>query len=218
MSKQSHRIRDLKQKMTPNKIERLSTEGYWIVVPREPATFGHLLVVSWKGLREDQDITDKGLFEDEVHMKEIMKVIHKLAFTMKEQLQYQGKRCERVYVATLCETSKFPFHFHLIPRFEGDRQGFAYLFEKELEEARWMFDCDESCGEHCKTLFEGKCPEKYDKIVGSSGRIVDAECVLERNKDEICSNKWARSNEERRQFIQLIKVEIERILAKCFSH
>lgn len=198
--------------MNPYKIEKLCREDYWVVVPREPATKGHLPVISWKGQAENQDIADEELFKDAEHMKEILKLIHKLVHVMKQQLKNNGRRCERVYVATLCETKDFPFHFYLVPRFEGDRRGFAYLFERELEEARWIFDCNEKCETDCRSFFEQKCSNRYDKIVESSGRIVDAECVLRKHKNLICSDKWVRSNEERKNFVRLVKEEMERIL------
>lgn len=200
-----------KNDLKPNKIEKLSKEDYWVVVPREPATLGHLLVVSWKGEEENSDISDRGLFQNPEHMNGMMYLIHKLTVAMKEKLTFQERKCEKVYVATLCETEKFPFHFHLIPRFEGDREGFAYLFEKELEEARWLFDCQEECKSSCEKNFEKKCYKKYEKLVQSSGRILDAGCLLMKHREKLCSNSWVLSNNEREQLIKKTKQEIEKI-------
>ena len=47
----------------------------WAHVPREPATFGHLVVVSGKYYR---DISDEALLTDIDHMKQIMDVINEL--------------------------------------------------------------------------------------------------------------------------------------------
>lgn len=104
-------------------------------------------------------------------------------------------------------------HFHLIPRFEGDKEGFMHLFERELEGARWIYDCKrEECKADCKHTFEKECRKKYDKINGSSGRLLIAECVVERHESWICSDRWAKSNEERESFIKQIKEKIEEII------
>jgi len=191
----------LKCDLRARKIERYCDDSYWVVVPRDPATFGHLLVISWRGYdKKNQDISDKGLFEDPEpkpkHMYEIMGLIHELASMMKKSLKYGERRCERVYVATLCETKDFPFHFHLIPRFEGDKTGFMFLFERELEEVRWMLEND----------------KKHDKIAEACNRIGKSEGILDFHKYLVHSNEWVRSNEERKGFICQIREEINRIL------
>lgn len=204
MSKTRPNWSDLKENLHSRKIERYcKNECYWVVIPREPATFGHLLVISWKGYDEnEQDITDEGLFEDKNHMQEIMEVIRDLTRVMKESLtDLKERRCKRVYVVNECETENFPFHFHLIPRFEGDTTGNLFLFERELEEARWMVQKD----------------QKESKIRDGCCRIGTTEGILNHHKYLIWSNEWAKSNEEREEFIEEIKAKIEQISMKDVS-
>jgi len=185
-------------------IERYcKNESHWVVIPREPANFGHLLVISWKGYDEnEQDITDEGLFEDNNHMQEIMEVIREVTQVMKKSLtDLKGRECKRVYVVSECETKRFPFHFHLIPRFEGDKEGHMFLFEKEIEEARWMVEKD----------------RKEDKIRDGCCRIGTMEGILNYHKYLIWSNEWVKSKEEREKFIEEIKAKIKEISMKDVS-
>lgn len=169
-------------------IDRSPDDSYWVVVPNEPATFGHLLVISWKGYQQ-QDITDKGLFRDSSHMREIMRVIHDLAFEMKSCLtsngEANGKKCEKVYLVSECETESFPFHFHLIPRFECEKTGHMYLFKQELEEARWMTKKD----------------QENTKIQNGHFRVAEAEAFLNYHKSLLLSNRWVRHKGEREELV-----------------
>jgi diadenosine tetraphosphate (Ap4A) HIT family hydrolase len=179
---------DLKKSMIKRLVKESPDGSYWIVVPQEPATFGHLLAVSWKSSGE-HDITDEGLFTDNSHIQNMMRAIHELTLRMKSSLTSNGKadgrKCEKVYVATLCETKDFPFHFHVIPRFEGDKEGFAYLLEKELEEARWM---DRETG-------------RNEKVKDGYRRIGSTEVLLDYHKCLMSSDKWVRTNKERDGFV-----------------
>ena len=182
---------DLKRSMKGRVIKKATDNSYWIVVPKEPCTFGHLLVISWKGYQE-QDITDEGLFTDSNHMQKLMRAVKEHVFTMKSCLTYNGKlngkKCEKVYIISECETKNFPFHFHLIPRFECEKTGNLFLLEKEFIEARWISDDD----------------KKQDKIKNGFGRIAEGEVVLNYNKLLLLSGKWARSDEERDELIKNI--------------
>ncbi len=196
-------VLDWQNKLRPRKIKRdCKNESYWVIVPDKPANSGHLLVISWKGYG---DITDEGLFEDENHMQEIMEVIRDVTRKMQDFLtDSEGNKCVRVYVVSECETKNFPFHFHLIPRFEGDETGHMFLFEKEFEEARWIVEKDRK---------EGMTEEdqKEDKIRKGNHKIKTAEGILNDHKKLLSSNKWARPNEEREKFIEEIKATIEKI-------
>jgi hypothetical protein len=93
-----------------------------------------------------------------------------------------GKKCEKVYLVSECETKNFPFHFHLIPRFEGEKQGHVFLLEKELEESRWM-----------------------GKDQNENQRIMDIESILSYYKQILDSGVWKRSKEEQIEYIGDIK-------------
>jgi diadenosine tetraphosphate (Ap4A) HIT family hydrolase len=177
---------ELKKKLEERRIDKLlDSDSCWVVVPHEPAAFGHVVVISWKGYQE-QDITDKGLFIDSKHMQKVIRIIHDLAFTMKSSVtsngETNGKKCEKVYLVSECETKNFPFHFHLIPRFEGEKQGHVFLLEKELEESRWM-----------------------GKDQNENQRIMDIESILSYYKQILDSGVWKRSKEEQIEYIGDIK-------------
>lgn len=176
-----------------------NSEKSWMYVPREPATFGHLIVVSGKHY---EDISDKRLVNDAEQQKELMRIVVELCSKMEESLTYKGEKCEKIYVVTECETPNLHLHFHLLPRFRSDKNGHMFLFEKELEEARWMLENND------------KEEKKEDKIRDMHNRIGVAEGFLDFHKYLICSNKWVKSNDARDKFIKEIKEEIERILEK----
>jgi diadenosine tetraphosphate (Ap4A) HIT family hydrolase len=173
-------------------VKKAADDSYWIVVPQEPAVFGHLLVISWEDLGE-QDITDEGLFTDLMHMQSIIRMIHEVTLKMKNHLTSDGtasgRKCEKVYLISECESPDLPFHFHLIPRFQNDRKGHFYLFEKELEEARWMVGKE---GEGEK-LADGCC------------RIANTEALSLFHRYLILSKKWTRDDNERKNSIERIK-------------
>jgi len=177
--------RDLKERL----IHRSTDDSYWVGVPREPATFGHLIAISWKG-HQEQDITDKGLFMDRGHIGQMIRTIHDIAYEMKTSLTMTGeadeKECRKVYLVSECETENFPFYFHLIPRFEGDKKGHLYLFQKELEEARWITK-------------EG---EKEKRIQNNYVRVAEIEPILHYHKWLLLSNKWARLKKDRKKFVK----------------
>lgn len=187
-------IRLMKDFEETDRVIRASPDdSFWVVVPNRPANFGHLLIVSWKS-RGSHDIVDENLFEDSKHMQNLMNAAHELASKMMGHLtsngKANGKRCEKVYIVSECETPDFPFHFHLIPRFRDDNKGHFYLFEKEIEEMRWMID---------ETNEKEKCKDGL--------RIVrKTEASLQAHKRLISSNKWARSNEEREKFVRRIGI------------
>ncbi|MGA2682014.1 MAG: hypothetical protein ABSF44_09475 [Candidatus Bathyarchaeia archaeon] len=171
-------------------IHRSRDNSVWAVVPDRPASFGHVMIVSWKSIREN-DISDEGLFINSTHFQEIMLVAHNLAFQMKAHLtsngESTGKKCTKVYMVSECETEHFPFHIHLYPRFGRDNKGNLFLLEKELEEARW--------------LTSGQVEGQYDE---GTSRIRKAKAVLKHQKMLIQSKEWVRSNETRQEFVQKI--------------
>ncbi|MEM3564634.1 MAG: hypothetical protein QXR19_15485 [Candidatus Jordarchaeaceae archaeon] len=172
----------------------------WVYVSREPANFGHLVVVS--GIHYD-DISDGRLKEltGKKHLGEIMSVINELASIMKS-LKENGNECEKVYVLSQCETPKLHLHFHLIPRFKGNNTGNVFLIEKEFEEARWIIN-DKNEDEEKK---------KEDKIRNGRERIEQVRNILNHNEELVQKNEWARSNEEREKFILKIKKKIEELI------
>jgi len=179
---------ELKKDLGNRVIHKTKDNSIWAVVPNRPAAFGHLIIISWKSRRE-HDITDEGLFIDGNHMQDMMQIMHNLAFEMKTHLtsngEITGKKCKRVYAISECETKNFPFHFHLIPRFSHESQGHLFLFQKELEEARWMT--------------EGEA----EPMIASDGnnRIRKAKVVLKHHKALLRSKKWVKHNRERQEFI-----------------
>lgn len=167
----------------------------WAYVPREPATFGHAVVVAGEPYL---DICDQTMPEGEErfvpkHLQEMMKMIRELALKMRS-LEYNGKKCEKVYVITECETPDLHLHFHLIPRFEGERKGHVFLFEKELEEARWMLGNDTN---------ENKIRDAYYSLGVVKG-------MLDFHKNLIRSNKWTRLNADRVRLIEDIRERLKK--------
>jgi len=126
----------------------------------------------------------------------MLKLINELSVKMKKRLKFDGRECKRVYVSTLCETENMHLHFHLIPRFDGDRMGFKYLFERELEATRWMLS---------DSNVENRIHEGYYKIL-------DAGTIIDYHKYLFSSSKWIKSSDDRVSFINEIKKKIEEIV------
>jgi diadenosine tetraphosphate (Ap4A) HIT family hydrolase len=169
-----------------------STDGsFWALVPDRPAAFGHVVMVSWRG-RGDQDAADCGIFTDPMHMGEIMKIAHNLVWEMKNRLtsngRPNGKKCQKVYILVQCETKSFPFHIHLIPRFERCNKANLYLLETELEEARWMMPNG----------------DQIARVKDGIERVRNARLILKRYNKLIKSNKWAKEDDERSCFVNAI--------------
>lgn len=162
----------------------------WAYVPCEPATFGHVIVVSGKHYLDICHETFSKNEEDSVeeHMKDIMRIVRALALKMKK-LEHNGKKCEKVYMVSECETPNLHLHFHLIPRFQGDNTGHMFLFEKELEELRWKLENDAS---------EDKNRNGYQRIGMATG-------LLDFHRDLIRADKWVKSNKDRIDFIEKIR-------------
>ncbi len=70
-------------------VRKAVDDSFWIVVPDKPATFGHLIILSWKGIFE-QDISDKGLITDEMHFQRVMQAINKISSVMRQSLTSDG--------------------------------------------------------------------------------------------------------------------------------
>lgn len=170
-------------------LKKYANKYVWAMIPKEPATFGHVVVFSGKHF---DDIADPKLTQKSLN--EVVKVVHTLSSKIREKLKHLGKRVEKVYVVTICETPHL--HFHLIPRYEEDNTGYAFLFEKELEETRWP----------------KKEEKKTDTTLRGRKRIEGMEGVLQHHRSLIKLDKWAKTSEERRKYIAEMKKEIDKIL------
>lgn len=182
---------ELQKELKNRVIYKSDDKAYWVIVPDKPATFGHILLISWMSFQQ-QDIADKGLFSNKDHMRDIIRTIHDLVVEMKDCLtstgEPNGKRCEKVYLISECETEDVPFHFHLIPRFEGEKKGHLFLFEKEMEEARWLVDEDHE-----------------DKKKDGHSRISKVEDILTSHKSLLQTNNWVKDNEKRENTVEKIR-------------
>ncbi len=167
----------------------------YAIVPDQPATFGHVVIVSMKSTPHFEDITDLDPEneEHETHLEKIIFFAQTLSKKIKENLTYKGKKVKKVYLLSLCETPHL--HFHLIPRFEADNTGYLFLFEKELEENRWQIE-KENVGD--TNLRGGK-------------RIAEGEGVLSYYTKLLDSNKWAKDSEQKNTRIKEIKRELDRL-------
>jgi hypothetical protein len=117
-----------------------------------------------------------------------MRIVHDLAFEMKSCLtsngKPDGKKCEKVYLVSECETEKLPFHFHIIPRFKGEKAGHMFLLVKELEEARWL------SGDDLGT----KAQDGWE-------RCAKIEAISNYHKSLLLTGNWVKSDEKQTEFI-----------------
>lgn len=177
------------------RILDITNDEAWVMVPREPAAFGHLIVISKK--RRPQHIDDIAYLdidEDIKHFMNIMKQVVKVSRSLKK-LSHEGKKVEKIYVLSLCEMPHL--HFHLIPRFEKENTGYLFLFEKELEEKRWLMDND------CEKV----------QLQGSK-RMGEAQGILDHHRILMKRDRWVRKEKERLRFIKQIKSEVDRLSKK----
>ncbi|MFB3888349.1 MAG: HIT family protein [Candidatus Bathyarchaeia archaeon] len=165
----------------------------YVFVPREPEAFGHCIVAAGKHYT---DMSDERISRDTKQLTEMISIINNICVKMKKHLKSNGKACEKVYVSTLCETPEMHLHFHLIPRFEGDRKGFRGLLEKELDGTRWMIK---------ESIKENKIREGYYAVS-------DSEAIVSFNKFLFSSGAWLKSNEEREAEVKRIKETLEKII------
>jgi len=173
-------------------------EYLYTVVPREPAMYGHILVVSKKlGYKHVEDITDPTLTTEQ--LKAMVTAVQKLSRLIKENLTYKGKCVKKVYVLTQCELPHF--HFHLKPRYEREESGDKFLYLKELEEERWIVsdtDGDRKNKQGIKKIQQMKMKlNAYEKLIDS--------------------NKWARPNRKRIFFIERIRKKLNDLIEKHCS-
>jgi diadenosine tetraphosphate (Ap4A) HIT family hydrolase len=82
---------------------------------------GHAIAILWN---HSDDITDASLLNEEHHA--LINAVQHVACMMKQKLS-----CVRVYVATLCDGVKH-LHYHIIPRYETDITGFAFIGQREF--------------------------------------------------------------------------------------
>jgi diadenosine tetraphosphate (Ap4A) HIT family hydrolase len=84
--------------------------------------FGHAIALPWEHYA---DLTDPRLSVRE--HSGLLRAIQIVAQAMKCEL-----RCERVYVATLCDGVEH-LHYHLVPRYRTDMTGFMLLGQREID-------------------------------------------------------------------------------------
>lgn len=100
-----------------------------VYVPREVMTDGHVLLIPRKHIK---DITDPST---RILVPCLLVEINHVCEFLKTELSNINKKVERIYVATLSEFGRenSHLHFHLIPRYKGDRTGFEFMALKECE-------------------------------------------------------------------------------------
>jgi diadenosine tetraphosphate (Ap4A) HIT family hydrolase len=84
-------------------------------------SMGHAIAILWN---HSDDITDGSLLNEEHHA--LINAVRHVACSIKQKLL-----CERVYVATLCDGVKH-LHYHIIPRYQTDTSGFAFVGQREF--------------------------------------------------------------------------------------
>lgn len=172
---------------------KLSMEHkYWyLVVPEEIGQFGQvLLVVRNTDDEHITDISDPRLAENRECLLSIIKGIHVVSAKIKKGLRNEeGKKVEKVYVLTQCEGDSH-LHFHLYPRFEGDSKGNEFLYECELEEARWQ--------------------EREKRPV--EGRIQRGRRILARHEKWVKEGRWKRKDEYKNEMLVELVHVLNRLL------
>jgi len=118
-------------------------KGYWyVVVPSEIGTFGQVLLIVRKMEWEKEhisDISDPKLLSDKKRLLSIISGIHEISNRLARGLTDQrGRKVEKAYVLTQCEGENSHLHFQFLPRYEGDADSNEFLYNCELEEARWQ--------------------------------------------------------------------------------
>lgn len=168
---------------------------FYLVVPREPAMYGHVLVVSKnQNDKHAEDIADPRLSQEQ--LKSMIIATQLLSRWMKKELKYQGKRIEKVYVLTQCETPHF--HFHLKPRYENEDSGDLFLCFKELEELSWCTENSQSAEKNREGL----------------KRLQEIELGLCKHKTMLNLGQWARENPEREKFVEKIEKKVNDLINK----
>lgn len=95
----------------------------YCIVTLDPTqlSMGHAIAI----LRNhSDDITDVSLLNEEHHA--LINAARHVACLMKQKLL-----CDRVYLATLCDGVKH-LHYHIIPRYQTDITGFAFIGQREF--------------------------------------------------------------------------------------
>ncbi len=150
------------------KLRLEDQNGYWYsIVPKEIGTFGQVLLVAKKKPEDGRhitDISDSLLLKDPSRLQSIMKGISIISNKLKEGLKdSQGRIVEKVYVLTQCEGKESHLHFQFFPRYKGDLERNMFLYNCELEEARWQ-DPPELKPE--TRIMEGRrILKKYDQLL-----------------------------------------------------
>ena len=175
-------------------------EYFYIVVPREPAMYGHVLVVSKnQDDKHVEDIADPKLSQKQ--LKSMIVATQILSKWMKKELCHRGKHVEKVYVLTECDNENSHFHFHLKPRYANEETGDVFLCLKELEEARWTTEDSQTTNRNLEGF------ERLQRI----------ELGLCKHRNMIKNGRWTRGNQERKAFIGKIEKRLNRLLEELRS-
>jgi diadenosine tetraphosphate (Ap4A) HIT family hydrolase len=153
------------------KLSYEDEKGYWyLVVPKEVGVFAQILLVVRKrntDTRHITDISDPQFLQDDDRLLSVMKGISVVSGKLKAGLEDpKGRRIEKVYVLTQCEGIETHLHFQLFPRYDGDHEQNEFLYECELEEARWQ---DPPKRPPSSRINEGtKILEKYNSLLSKN--------------------------------------------------
>lgn len=175
-----------------------NSKYFYIVVPREPAEYGHVLIVSKKlGDKHIKDITDPEL--SSAQLTSMITATQLVARWMKNEFNDE-RTIEKVYVLTQCDTPDSHFHFHLKPRYRDEKnRGDVFLCLKELEEARWITE---------------KSQKRADKNQQGLKRLLEIELGLCKHKAMIDDDKWARTKPERKAFVHKMEEKLNTVIDK----
>jgi len=186
-----------------NGINRVlcTCEKCYVAVPREPAVRGHLIVVSKRKPKGGhiEDITEVKSEEEYEALCEMIRV----AAMVSRELKKWDESIRKVYV--LCEGETPHLHFHLKPRREGDERGDLFLFEKELQESRWVLDPRSGDNSRMATLEKGL--EKIGKGVA----------LAKKHEKLIDMGKWLKSYESALEFYKEMIRELKHIVSKAIK-
>nr|MDO8083121.1 HIT domain-containing protein [Candidatus Freyarchaeota archaeon] len=163
-------------------------EDFYVAIPQEPAMEGHLLVVSKDHIK---DITE---IENRRQLSVLSKMI-KVSAKISRELKKWDKSISKVYI--LCEGETQHLHFHLKPRREREETGDLFLFEKELQESRWVLDSENKSEVRRATLEKG------------IERIKKGIALAEKHKTLIKMGEWLKPRKEVEEFYKnMIKKEL----------
>ena len=169
-----------------------------VYVPRDTGTFGHMLIVSKKHIKDITELDASLSEENRLTAQNLLIEMNVICKRMKGLLSRDGMKVSRVYVATLNETGgdNSHLHFHLIPRYDGDKTGFEFLYSNELEEAKWKLD------------YEDNDFTPYKRLRNMLGKIEGELLLLENDKWRRFDSKVQRS-QKRLELANMIQQLLE---------